>query len=419
MTEVRALTADEWRRLRLARMAAVEAMPYFARALFALVPVAAPGLKTFAVDKHWRLYVDPDMLGTEQGWSVLTASSVLLHEVGHVLRDHAARAESVACPVDHTMWNVAADAEINDDLIAAGVRLPEGVVTPTGIGCEDGHAAEVYYRHLVPPGAPPADPAPGEDDGFGCGSGAGDVPVPGELPAAADVGSGTGLSGAAADLVKVAVARAVQQELSRNGGSGRGTMPAGLARWAVAQLAPAVVPWPKVLRAAVRRAVEDQAGQVHHSWRRPNRRAPKGLLLPTLRAPKITVDLIIDTSASMGDDDLAAALSETRGVLRRTGAKVRVLCCDAAASSPRPVRSISDVTLTGGGGTDLRVGIDAALASRPRADVIVVFTDGGTPWPDHRLPVPMIVALIGTHAADTAPAWAKTVRVTPAAAAAA
>ena len=38
MTEVRALTADEWRRLRLARMAAVEAMPYFARALFALSP---------------------------------------------------------------------------------------------------------------------------------------------------------------------------------------------------------------------------------------------------------------------------------------------------------------------------------------------------------------------------------------------
>ena len=99
MTEVRALTAEEWRRLRLARMAAVEAMPYFARALFALVPVAAPGLKTFAVDKHWRLYVDPGMLGTEQGWSIPTASSVLLHEVGHVLRDHAARAEAVTCPV--------------------------------------------------------------------------------------------------------------------------------------------------------------------------------------------------------------------------------------------------------------------------------------------------------------------------------
>lgn len=421
MIEVRALTAEEWRRLRLARMAAVEAMPYFARALFALSAVAAPGLGTFAVDRHWRLYLDPKMLGTDEGWSIALAGAVLLHEVGHVLRDHGGRADTVDSPVDRTMWNYAADAEINDDLIAAGVGLPEGVVTPTGLGCEDGHAAEVYYRHLVPPGSPRSgpgtDPGDGSGDGDGCGSGAGDAPVPGELPAAADVGSGKGLSTAAADLVKVAVARAVQQELAR-GGAGRGTMPAGLARWAAAQLAPAVVPWPKVLRAAVRRAVEDRAGQVHHCWRRPNRRAPKGVLLPTLRAPKIAVDLIIDTSGSMGAADLAAALSETRAVLRRTGATVRVLCCDAAASAPRPVRSISDVTLTGGGGTDLRVGIDAALAARPAANVIVAFTDGGTPWPERRLPVPLIVALIGTHATNTAPAWAKTVRVTPAAVAA-
>ena len=413
MNEIRALNADEWRRLRLARMAAVEAMPYYARALFALSPVAAPGLKSFAVDKYWRLYLDPTMLGTDEGWTINQASAVLLHEVGHVLRDHGERGDMVDAPVDRTMWNVAADAEINDDLIAAGVRLPDGVVTPTGIGCDDGHAAEVYYRHLVPPGTPPSDPqAGGDDEGCGCGSGAGDAPVPGELPATADLGSGTGLSDAAADLVKVAVARAVQQEL-HNGGAGRGTMPAGIVRWAARQLAPATVPWAKVLRAAVRRAVEDQAGQVHHSWRRPNRRAPSGLLLPRMRAPKIAVDLVIDTSGSMGDADLAAALSETRGVLRQVGGTVRVLCCDAAATTPRVVRSISDVALTGGGGTDLRVGIDAALASRPRANVLVVFTDGGTPWHDRRLPVPMIVVLIGKHATDTTPEWAKTVRVPP------
>jgi predicted metal-dependent peptidase len=414
--QVRALDADEWRRLRLARMVAVEAMPYFARALFALSPVAAPGLGTFAVDRHWRLYLDPKMLGTEEGWTILQAGAVLLHEVGHVLRDHGARADAVDSPVDREMWNYAADAEINDDLIAAGLGLPGRAVTPAGIGCEDGHAAEVYYRHLVPPGTPrndPNDPGFDDDGGCGCGSGAGDAPVPGELPAAADLGSGTGVSSAAADLVKIAVARAVQSEL-QSGGTGRGTMPAGIARWAARQLAPAVVPWQKVLRAAVRRAVEDQAGQVHHSWRKPNRRAPAGLLLPTLRAPKIVVDLIIDTSGSMGDDDLAAALSETRAVLRRTGAKVRVTCCDAGATAPRVVRSISDVKLTGGGGTDLRVGIDAALAARPPSDVVVTFTDGGTLWHARRLRVPMIVALIGKHAVNSAPTWAKTVRVTPA-----
>lgn len=124
--EVRALTADEWRRLRLARMAAVETMPYYARALFALVPVAADGLGTFAVDKHMRLYVDPKMLGTSDGWDIPTAGAVLLHEVGHVLREHAVRADAMDAPVDRQCWNIAADAEINDDLLAAGLGLPRG-----------------------------------------------------------------------------------------------------------------------------------------------------------------------------------------------------------------------------------------------------------------------------------------------------
>lgn len=410
---VRVLTSDEWRRVRLARMAAVEAMPYFARAVFAMVPVAMPGLGTFAVDRHWRLYVDPDMLGGADGWTIPQAGAVLLHEVGHLLREHAARGDAVDMPVDRAMWNIAGDAEINDDLLSAGLGLPNGAVTPAGIGCQDGHAAEVYYRHLVPPQAARAFPG-AEEAGVGCGSGAGDTPVSGELPAEADLGTGAGLSKAAADLVRAAVAQAVQTA-ANSGGAGRGTVPAGIQRWAATQLAPAVVPWPKVLRAAVRRAVEDQAGQVHHSWRRPNRRAIGGLILPTMRAPKIAVDLIVDTSGSMGDDDLASALSETRGVLRQSGAStVRVTCCDAAATTPRLVRSIREVRLTGGGGTDLRVGIAAALAGRPRADVIVAFTDGGTPWPNRRLPVPLIVALIGQYAADTAPGWAKTVRVTPA-----
>jgi predicted metal-dependent peptidase len=411
---LRALTADEMRRLRLARMAAVEAMPYFGRALFALVPVAAPGLGTFAVDKHARLYVDPAMLGEQ--WSIPLAGAVLVHEVGHVLRGHAERAEAVDISVDRMMWNLAGDAEINDDLIAAGVALPEGVVTPEALGCVDGLAAETYYRHLVPPGSPRRDPDEGDDGeaGGGCGSASGDAAPAWELPADADLGSGSGLDSAAVDLVRTAVARAVQ-EAARRSGAGLGSVPAGIAAWAEAQLRPAKVAWETLLRAAVRSCVAEQAGQVHHSYRRANRRAPAGLLLPSLRAPKITVDLIIDTSASMGDDDVAAALAQTRAVLRQASvSSVRVTCCDAAATTPRRVQSIRDVKIVGGGGTDLRVGIDAALAARPRSDVQVAFTDGGTPWPARRMPVPLVVALIGDHAVDTAPQWAKTVRVDPA-----
>ena len=64
-------------------------------ALFAAAPVAAPGLGTFAVDKAWRLYLDPALLVGPGRWQPTTAGAVLQHEVGHLIRDHAGRAEAL------------------------------------------------------------------------------------------------------------------------------------------------------------------------------------------------------------------------------------------------------------------------------------------------------------------------------------
>ncbi len=171
MRTVRPLTREEHEAFRVARLVAAEQAPYFMHVLFAVAPVAAPGLGTLAVDAQWRLYIDPALLLGEDRWTPAVLAAGLAHEAGHLLRDHAGRAEALPIPRHHAAWNIAGDAEINDDLIASGIPLPEWAITPGAIGCADGDLAETYYAHLT--GDPSAAPPEDGDDDPGCGSGAG------------------------------------------------------------------------------------------------------------------------------------------------------------------------------------------------------------------------------------------------------
>lgn len=417
MSTARPLTDAEHRAFRLARLVAAETMPYFMHALFAASPVAAPGLGTFAVDRRWRLYMDPDLLVGATAWSPQVAGAVLLHETGHLLRAHAERAEALPQPYNHVGWNLAGDAEINDDLLAAGAPLPDGVVTPHALGCEDGGLAEDYYRTLMDATADGGLP---DDGSAGCGSGSGSGTVDGEC-GDADDGEGwqSGIDDAEGDLVRRRVAEAVKASERDYGGSGRGVAPAGLRRWASDVLAPPVIPWSRVLRAAVRRAVADQAGRADYTYSRPSRRTVPGLIKPAMRGPAVLVSIVVDTSGSMSQADLDAAMGEVKGVLRSSGVardQVRVVSCDAASGTVTRVRSVSAVHLSGGGGTDMRVGIEAALSVRPVPHVVVVLTDGFTPWPDHPGPARLVVGIVGATVPAGVPEWATTVLIPPAAA---
>lgn len=409
-TPARALDSAEWESFRLGRLVAAEHAPYFMHALFAVAPVAAPGLGTFAVDGSWRLYLDPALLLGESRWDSRTVGMVLLHEIGHLLRDHAGRAATLRAPVDRLAWNLAADAEINDDLIAGGVPLPDGAVTPAALGCADGDLAEVYYASLLQG----SEHLPDDGSG-GCGSGAGSGTASGELPEGVGLGDGSAdpLSSAGADLVRRRVAQDVQ---AVEASSGRGTLPSGMTRWATAVLAPPTIPWERVLCAAVRRAVADRAGRTDYSYRRPPRRRVPRVIRPSMRSPSVVVTVIIDTSGSMSQSDLDAAMSEVSGVLSSSGIardRITLLSCDANATAPRPLRSTAAVELTGGGGTDMRIGIEAAEASRPSPDVVIVLTDGGTPWPTTPTRARLICAVICPSPPTGTPEWATTVHIPP------
>lgn len=395
MLTTRTLEAHERAGLDRAILVAVDTAPYFAAALYQLRPVAAPGLGTFAVDRHWRLYLDPACMQT---WGTQASGAVLIHEVNHLLREHAERSTHLPHPISHTRWNYATDAAINADLIDGGITLPEGAVTPEALGLPAGGIEEGYYHLLTMH----------DDEQAGCGSGAGDPEAPWELPT--DDPDTPALTPAAQSRARTQVARDIIATVDP--GSGIGASPAGLRRWAENTLAAPTVDWRTALRAAVRAALNyAAAGQADYTYTRPGRRRIPGIVTPAMHSPRVTATAVIDTSGSMSTAQVEAALAEIRGIVDATRSRLSVIAVDTEPDVTHNVRDGSQVALTGGGGTDMRVGINEALRARPQPDVIVVLTDGYTPWPQTPTAVPLVVALVGEHTGQ-APKWATTVQVT-------
>jgi predicted metal-dependent peptidase len=401
------------------RLWAASRFPYLASGLFGAQVLAKPGIGTVAVDEGWRLHADPELTAA---WTPAQLGSVLVHHVSHLLRAHGERAQAAGItPDDARAWIRGADAEINDDLVPAGLELPGRPVLPGHLGAAEGLLAEQYFAART--GEDPQ-AGPGGGDG-GAGDSAAGGPAAGDWDL--DCGSGadgwgrpwdaSGAAGLSAWQARL-LCRQVAQDCVRHAREA-GNVPAGLLRWAEQALQPAV-DWRRVLAAELRRAVADAAGAVDYSYRRPSRRASVAgaVVLPALRRPVPEVAVVCDTSGSMTEDLLAAALAEVEGLLRSLGLarQVRVLACDTAVGPVRRVTSARQVELVGGGGTDMGAGIDAAAALRPRPAVTVVLTDGFTPWPD-RPPrgSRVVVALLGDEAPD-GPDWARAVRVPSAAA---
>jgi predicted metal-dependent peptidase len=447
-----------------ARVAASRRWPYLSQAIFGLRGPTWVPIGTAAVDEGCRLYLDPGLvarLGDEGRAGVAKLAVVLAHEALHPVRGHADRARTQGVgPAEKRDWNVAADCEINGDLQAAGVRAKEWPIPdpclPEQLGLGGGLPAEEYYRAEQARKAEQEQGDEGGDEGDGEGdsegetrsaeqgsgqgqggdvestssspSAGGQEPAPGHA-AGTDPNSGqapaqpceSGATGikeeyeSKADEEGVQPASRIERELIAREVARAvrdcGSAPGGLRRWAEALLAPPSVPWQQVLSAAVRRGCAKRAGCADYSADRPSRRsAPGGIIRPRMVRPIPSVALVVDTSGSMGEADLTAALSEVQGVIATVGGPCPVVTCDTLANAQRGVRAARKVQLQGGGGTDIGVGIRAALDLRPRPDVIVVLTDCCTPWPPQPPKATVIVARIGSTSYPV-PSWARVVAV--------
>lgn len=417
------------------RLKARTLRPYLAKALWALQPVPTEGLGTFAVDDKGRVYFDPNLMKSS-GWTLDQCSVVLLHEVLHLVMNHHARCDRLKA--QPKLFNIAADLEINGILQrdALGHWLPSEALFASKFDFPNNLTAEEYYALLQAKQPEPPDGGEGDDAGDKGGDGQpqdgngkpqdGDgkpgkgKPTPGagrcgsvagekedwELPA--DAPEAPGQSQVQAELLR----RAVAQDIQKAAASGRGNVPAGLARYAEQMLEPAKVPWREVLASQLRAAVDRDMGYDALTYAKPGRLTHAlgqfgGAMFQSYYAPRLTVGVVVDTSGSMSSAAVQACIAETQAIIESVGAEVFFTSVDTRAAVIRPIEDVRQLVLQGGGGTDMRIGISAMAEHKPKPDVVVVMTDCDTPWPSEQTEFPLIICAVTASkwAVERLPSW--------------
>jgi predicted metal-dependent peptidase len=334
------------------------------------------------------------------------------HQVLHVAFRHAPRSAALAARLgegfDAAVFNIAADALINQTLILAGHALPrpcvvledllraafgETVAGAEAVGRTD---AETLYARLM----------------AGRGRGGTARPGEGDAPAEAarehgrrcgfrpDLGAAEAEAGGAGEAAQ-AWRQRLARALAEGRAAGRGIGALGLV---LADLPRARTPWEVALRRLVTRAVvyAPRPAPVRPSRRwiaAENTARARGAPVPGFEPgasreremPRIAVCL--DTSASVDDGRLARFAAEVAAIGRRTGAVVHVIVFDTEVRSHTVLRGmaweaeIRGVAMGRGGGTDFRPALAAAAGLGPSAIVVLTDLEGPVGPAPPRVPV--------------------------------
>jgi predicted metal-dependent peptidase len=380
-------------------------------------------------------------------------------------------AHSVEDLVDARLWNFAADAEIHSDeelieqMKGTLIDIKTGEkcypITPQMLGSEPGHIAEYYYdiiRSKMDPKYVVLKSGPkGKEEGRG-GRGRGrgkarddyegyggdeiivvitnpetgdkyEIKVPTDpgsasnKPSPGEGNDGSGATGQKSswedeedggpgrigkEVIRNKVARKIIEH-SQTRGSGAGNY---IREWADEYISGPKISWQEELKVLINNAVAWVSGSYEYTRSRFSRRQQPGMpLMPGLMQPIPEIAIVIDTSGSMNEEMLATALSEAAAILENFGRHmgIQVYSVDDAVGWVGRVFDVRSIKLIGAGGTDMGKGIRAALIHEPRPNIIIVLTDGQTPWPDSSPEdVQMVIAIVGDKGKvqDELPTWA-------------
>ena len=357
------------------RLRACAICPYLAAALYNMTLIVIDrddkeklaAMPSMGVDRWWRCYINPNFAETI---GVKITANIFIHEVYHLISDHATRATKKQINNNHfVLWNIACDMAINQDLKRMNLTLPDDVFYPSTINEKDGELAEYYYDKLLENATEiPADfiyegsGVTGKEEEWELGDN-------GEKHEKISKEKGNILR------------RKVAQDIKEHSKS-RGNIPAGLKRWADEILDPKI-DWLTKFMSALYGQISKKAGMVDFTYSRPSRRASccAPIIFPKMVQPIPNVAILLDTSGSMSDRDLADSLAEVKGAIDALGNPVTVYSADTEVHPHQNIWNIEDINLVGGGGTHMGRAIEQ-VAEDSSPDILIVITDGYTPWLD-------------------------------------
>ncbi len=346
---------------------------------------------------------------------------VAAHQILHVALRHPARDRALRARLGPSfaprLFNIAADALVNETLIAAGYALPRPCITLTPLHAfvlrDETPAAQALAKWDAE--ALTLALADAQQKGRTAAEGEGDAPhsagtAEGQARAAAfapDIaaqtqsGSGEAETAEADAEWRQRLARALEE--GRLAGRGIGAL--GLR---LGDIPTSDIPWERHLRHLVSRALLQEP---QPDWARPSRRwagmeaqaRARGGRIPAYEpgrrrereAPRLAVAL--DCSSSVDDTRLGMFLGQIAGIARRTGAEVHAIVFDEAVRSVTKVpasgieAALSRLDLSRDGGTAFDEVFTQARALAP--SMLVILTDLDAPVPPAPKGVPVLWAV--------------------------
>jgi predicted metal-dependent peptidase len=349
---------------------------FFASLVLSTKCIADPTIPTACTDMREIRY-NPTFI--ESLGDTKLVMFVMAHEVMHIALKHGLR-RGHRHPVG---WNIAADYAINLQLKKAGFTIWEHAYIDERF---DGMSTEAIYDLLRQEA----------NEGGGGKGGQGGKPGKGAPNGGFGESDPSKMGG---DLVepddmtseeRAAVEQRIGQQVAQAAAMARmqGKMPADLARLVDGVLNPPL-PWQQMLAEFMSQACT----AVDETWNRRNRRFADIYLPGRYSETMGEVVVIGDTSGSINNQVFAQTGAELDGIMHQVRPeRVRVIWADAAECSAEETFEAGEPIVLnpkGGGGTDMRKPMKFVERYDPL--VVILITDGLTPWPSVEPDYPLIV----------------------------